>query len=168
MISAQSKLRLVWRAVTWKHNWARQGTTTARIHQTLTGLQRVFVAITSEVVEPFPDRPTEGFFLFNTEFSPMASPSFEEGRPSEYAIELGRVIERGLRESRAIDTEALCIRSGEKVWKIKCNIIILDDGGNLLDCASIAAITALLHFRRPEVTTSGDTVQIVSWKTASF
>ena len=36
-------------------------------------------------------------------------------RPSEFAIELGRVVERGLRESRAIDTEALCLVAGEKV-----------------------------------------------------
>jgi hypothetical protein len=31
------------------------------------------------------------------------------------AVELGRVVERGLRESRAIDAEALCIVSGLKV-----------------------------------------------------
>lgn len=62
-----------------------------------------------------PERPTEGFFHFNTEFSPMASPAFESGRPPESAIELGRIVERGLRESKAIDTEALCIVAGVKV-----------------------------------------------------
>lgn len=61
------------------------------------------------------ERPTEGFFHFNTEFSPMASPAFEPGRPPESAIELGRIVERGLRESKAIDTEALCIVAGVKV-----------------------------------------------------
>jgi len=45
----------------------------------------------------------------------MASPAFEGGRPTASAIELMRVIERGLRESRAIDTEALCIIAGQKV-----------------------------------------------------
>jgi exosome complex RNA-binding protein Rrp42 (RNase PH superfamily) len=39
----------------------------------------VYVVVRCEVVEPYADRPTEGFFIFNTEFSPMASPSVEVG-----------------------------------------------------------------------------------------
>lgn len=70
-------------------------------------------------------------------------------RPTDSSIEIGRVIERGLRESRAIDTEALCVVAGVKVWSVRCDIHIIDHGGNLLDCASIATIAALLHFRRP-------------------
>lgn len=38
----------------------------------------------------------------------------------------------------------------------------LDDAGNMLDCASIAAITALRHFKRPDVTVIGEDVTIVS------
>lgn len=71
--------------------------------------------VTCTVAKPFPDRPTEGFITFNTELSQMAAPSFEPGRPSELAIEVGRAVERGLRESRAIETEGLCIVAGEKV-----------------------------------------------------
>jgi len=126
------------------------------------GTTRVIAIVSAEIVEPFPDRPTEGFFLFNTEFSPMADPNFELGRQSEYAIELGRVVERGLRESRAIDTEALCIVAGEKVWSIRVDIHIVDNGGNLIDCASIAVITAMLHFKRPAITTVGSTVTVHS------
>jgi len=61
----------------------------------------------------------------------------------------------------AIDTEALCIRAGEKVWAVNVNIHILDDGGNLIDAVSIATISALLHFRRPDVSITGDSVTIV-------
>jgi exosome complex RNA-binding protein Rrp42 (RNase PH superfamily) len=32
----------------------------------------------------------------------------------------------------------------------------------LLDCASIAAITALRHFRKPDVTVNGEDITIVS------
>lgn len=140
---------------------------------------RIICRVSCEIVEPFPDRPNEGFFNFTIEFSPMADPSFEVGRPSEVAIELGRIIERGLRESKAIDTEALCIISGEKVeflvhslfklahfkkkkvWFVRCDIHIVDNGGNLLDCASIAAITALCNFRRPATTISGRQLTVV-------
>jgi exosome complex RNA-binding protein Rrp42 (RNase PH superfamily) len=34
-----------------------------------------------------------------------------------------------------------------KVWQVKVDLHVLDNGGNIADCASIAAITALAHFR---------------------
>jgi exosome complex component RRP45 len=37
-----------------------------------------------------------------------------------------------------------------------------DHEGNLVDCACIAAVTALLHFRRPDVSVIGEEVTIVS------
>lgn len=45
----------------------------------------------------------------------MAGPEFAPGRPSDAAVELGRMMERNLRESRAVDTEGLCIVAGVKV-----------------------------------------------------
>ena len=119
--------------------------------------------VSCEVVRPYPDRPTEGFFKFNMSFSPMASPAFG-GRVSSQGIETGRVVERGLRESGAIDTEALCIVAGEKVWSVRLDMHILDDHGNLTDCCSIGAICALHHFKRPDVTISGDAVEVHSFK----
>jgi exosome complex RNA-binding protein Rrp42 (RNase PH superfamily) len=104
-----------------------------------------------EIVPPFPDRPTEGFLHFNVELSPMASQNFEVGRPSPMAVELARIVDRGIRECRALDTEALAIIAGEKVWAITCNIHVVDHGGNLIDCVSLAAIAAMMHYRRPEI-----------------
>ena len=43
------------------------------------------------------------------------------------------IVENGLREARAIDTEALCIVAGEKAWSIHCEIHVLDDGGNIVE-----------------------------------
>ena len=53
--------------------------------------------VTAQLVQPYRDRPNEGTLSIFTEFSPMADPSFEPGRPGESAVELGRVIDRGLR-----------------------------------------------------------------------
>lgn len=89
----------------------------------------------------------------------MASPAFG-GRVSSHGVEIGRIVERGLRESGAIDTEALCIVAGEKVWSVRLDMHVLDDFGNLTDCCSIGAITALHHFKRPDVTISGEAVVI--------
>jgi len=126
------------------------------------GRTRVFVVVTAEVVPPYPDRPTDGFLNFGVELSPMASVAFEAGRPSTQAVELGRILERSLRDSRALDTEALCIVAGQKVWSIKCTIHALDHGGNLVDAAGLALIAALQHFRIPDVTVTGDKVTIHS------
>ncbi|CAN4077170.1 unnamed protein product [Withania somnifera] len=125
------------------------------------GKTHVMSFVTSQLVQPYRDRPNEGTLSVFTEFSPMADPSFEAGRSSESAVELGRIIDRGLRESRAVDTESLCVVSGKWVWSIRIDIHILDNGGNLVDAANIAALAALLTFRRPEYTLGGDDGQEV-------
>ena len=35
--------------------------------------------------------------MFHAKFSTMGDPAFEPGRPSDMAVELGRIIDRGLR-----------------------------------------------------------------------
>lgn len=49
-----------------------------------------------------------------------------------------------------------------KVWQIRVDVHMLNHDGNLMDAASIAAITALCHFRRPDVGIQGDEVTVVS------
>ncbi|KAJ4975279.1 hypothetical protein NE237_000385 [Protea cynaroides] len=117
--------------------------------------------VTCQLLQPYRDRPNEGTLSIFTEFSPMADPSFEVGRPGEFAVELGRIIDRGLRESRAVDTESLCVVAGKLVWSIRVDLHILDNGGNLVDAANIAALAALLTFRRPECTLGGEDGQEV-------
>ncbi|XP_010667896.1 exosome complex component RRP45B isoform X3 [Beta vulgaris subsp. vulgaris] len=112
--------------------------------------------VTAQLVQPYKDRPNEGSLAIFTEFSPMADPSFETGRPGESAVELGRIIDRGLRESRAIDTESLCVLAGKLVWSIRIDLHILDNGGNLVDAANVAALAALLTFKRPECSLGGE------------
>ncbi|KAI3461130.1 hypothetical protein Pfo_017793 [Paulownia fortunei] len=125
------------------------------------GQTRIMGFVTSQLVQPYRDRPNEGTLAIFTEFSPMADPSFEVGRPGEFAVELGRIVDRGLRESRAVDTESLCVVAGKWVWSIRIDLHILDNGGNLVDAANIAALAALLTFRRPECTLGGEDGQEV-------
>uniref|UniRef100_A0A1D1YK24 Protein ECERIFERUM 7 n=1 Tax=Anthurium amnicola TaxID=1678845 RepID=A0A1D1YK24_9ARAE len=126
------------------------------------GQTRVMAYVTSRLVQPHRDRPNEGTLSIFTEFSPMADPSFEIGRPGELAIELGRIIDRGLRESWAVDWESLCIVGGRFVWAIRVDLHILDNGGNLIDAANTAALVALFTFRQPECTIGGEDGQEVT------
>jgi len=107
------------------------------------GNTQVVVGVKMQVGEPFPDTPDMGIIITNAELVPLASPTFEPGPPDENSIELARVVDRGIRESEAVDLEKLCIVEGEKVWVIFVDIHALDDDGNLMDASAIAAISAL-------------------------
>jgi len=114
------------------------------------GETEVLVGVKMDIGEPYPDKPDDGVMIVGAEFSPIASPEFEAGPPDENAIELARVVDRGIRESGAIDTKKLCIKKEEKVWMVFVDIQILNHDGNLMDAAALAAITALLGARIPE------------------
>jgi exosome complex component RRP42 len=114
------------------------------------GDTEVIAGVKLEVGEPFPDTPNEGVLMVNAEFSPLASPEFELGPPRESAIELARIVDRGIRESKCIDNAKLCIKEGEKVWMVLIDIQPLSQDGNLIDAAGIAAIAALMAARMPK------------------
>jgi exosome complex component RRP42 len=113
------------------------------------GSSQVLVGIKMQPGEPFSDSPNRGVIITNAELVPLASPTFEPGPPNETGIELARVVDRGVRESKAIDLEALCIVPGKQVWIIFIDVHILDDCGNILDASSIGAIAALLTTKVP-------------------
>jgi len=113
------------------------------------GNTQVLCGIKMDIGEPFPDTPTTAVMSTAAEFVPLASPDFESGPPREDAIELARVVDRGVRESQVIQLEKLCITPGEKVWLVFIDIHILDYDGNLFDAASLAALAALLTTKVP-------------------
>ncbi len=113
------------------------------------GNTQVLTGIKMDVGEPYPDSPAMGVMTTSAELIPLASPDFESGPPREDAIELARVVDRGVRESKVIDLEKLCIEPKEKVWIIFIDIHILDYDGNLFDAASLAALAALMTAKVP-------------------
>jgi len=113
------------------------------------GNTQVIAGIKMDMGEPYPDSPDSGVMTTAAELIPLASPDFEAGPPREDAIELARVVDRGIRESKIIDVEKLCIEEGEKVWIIFIDLHILDYDGNLFDAASLAALAALMTAKIP-------------------
>ncbi len=113
------------------------------------GNTMVVAGVKMQPGEPFPDAPDQGIIITNAELVPLASPTFEPGPPDENAIELARVVDRGIRHSEAVDLSKLCIEEGEKVWIIFIDIWALDDDGNLMDASALAAIAALLNTTVP-------------------
>ncbi|MBC7114656.1 MAG: exosome complex protein Rrp42 [Archaeoglobi archaeon] len=117
--------------------------------EVMIGNTRVLVGVKMQPGEPFPDTPNMGIIITNAEQVPLASPSFEPGPPDENAIELARVVDRGIRESNAVDLESLCIKEGEEVWMIFIDIHVLDHDGNLIDASALGAIAALMTAEIP-------------------
>ncbi len=92
---------------------------------------------------PYADAPGDGTLTIGMEFIPMAHSTFESGPPGEAAIELARVVDRGIRESKMVDVGKLCIKEGEEIWMCYVDMYALDYNGNLFDAANIAAVSAL-------------------------
>ncbi len=115
----------------------------------LLGKTEVLVGTKVETGEPFPDTPNEGVLTVNAELVPLASPTFEPGPPDENSIELARIVDRGIRESKCIDTSKLCIEPGKKVFVVFVDVYVLNHDGNLIDASALAAVAALLNTKMP-------------------
>jgi len=115
------------------------------------GHTQVLVGVKAEIGEPFPDTPDKGVLIVNAELVPLASPTFEPGPPDENAIELARIVDRGLRESEAIPFEELCIIPSKKVWMLFVDIYVMDHDGNFIDASAIGALAALMTTELPKV-----------------
>jgi len=118
----------------------------ARIHL---GKTEILVGVKVGIGEPFPDTPNEGVLTVNVELVPLASPNFEPGPPDENSIELARIVDRGIRESKTVDNEKLCIEPGKKVFIVFVDVYVLNHDGNLIDAAALAAVSALLNTKMP-------------------
>lgn len=110
------------------------------------------------VGEPYSDSPDQGVIMVTAEMSPIASPLFELGPPKEGAIELARVVDRGVRESGTVDTKKLCIEEGKKVYMVFADVYPMEHDGNLIDASSIAVNAALLTTKYPEMKWEDDKV----------
>ncbi|WXG42889.1 MAG: exosome complex protein Rrp42 [Promethearchaeati archaeon SRVP18_Atabeyarchaeia-1] len=124
------------------------------------GDTKVLVGVKADIGAPFPDTPDRAVLTVNAEFTAGASPLFEPGPPDEGAIELARVVDRGIRESESVDLKKLCLIPGKKVWVIFVDVYILDHGGNLFDASELGAMSALMVTKIPKAVVEGDEVKL--------
>jgi exosome complex component RRP42 len=124
------------------------------------GKTDVLVGVKVETGAPFPDTPNDGVLTVNAELVPLASASFEPGPPDENSIELARIVDRGIRESKMIDTTKLCIEAGKKVFVVFVDVYVLNHDGNLIDAAALAAVSALVNTKMPNYEVEDGKVKI--------
>ncbi|PXF44115.1 Exosome complex component rrp45 [Gracilariopsis chorda] len=118
---------------------------------------------TVEAITPTPDRGSEGSISISVELSPTASEPAARAslfRNTGSFIETRNCIESFVRDSRSVDTEALCVLAGVKVWSVRVDVHIINDDGNCMDACMLAVMASLMHARRPDVTVTGKEVRI--------
>ena len=113
------------------------------------GETEVLVGVKVGLGKPYPDTADKGNLIVNAEITPMSGAEYEPGPPSEVEIALARVVDRGIRESGAIQTKNLCITPGERVYEVFIDAYVINDDGNLLDAAGIGALKALKIAKMP-------------------
>ncbi len=113
------------------------------------GDTEIIAGVKLSVDKPYPDTPKEGNLMVGAELLPLSCPDFEAGPPNQESIEVARVVDRGLRESKAVDVKKLCLVEGEKVWAVSVDVCTINSAGNLLDAAALAAMAAIQDARFP-------------------
>jgi len=116
------------------------------------GKTHVIIGVKAGIGTPFDDTPDKGVLMVNAEFTPAAHPTWEPGPPPPAAIELARIVDRGLRSAEILDMKEFALVPGEKVFIIFVDLFILNYDGNLIDACSAGAIAALMNTEIPVYT----------------
>jgi exosome complex component RRP42 len=122
------------------------------------GNTEVLAGVKVETGEPFEGLENKGTLIMSAEVLPTASSHVEPGPPDEEAIELSRVVDRGVRESKMLDLDKLSLIPGKIVYTIFVDCSIINSDGNLLDATSYAVVSALLTCKLPVYEVQGDKV----------
>jgi len=131
-----------------------------RIAHASIGRTRIMCSIDCEVGAPRKsNKPNAGTINFSMDVLPMAHPS-----PSDLRREVDeclQLLDTLYRETYCIDFDTLCIEANRYVLELKCHIRVLDYDGALWDCCTLAVTTALVGFRRNDITFCRSTQQLL-------
>ncbi len=116
----------------------------------IVGDTEILAGVKMAIETPYPDTPDQGNLMVNVELTPLSNPEFESGPPSDQAVEVARIIDRGIRESKFIDVKKLCITPKESVWGVIVDVVTINTQGNLIDVSALAALAAIKEARLPK------------------
>ncbi|MCL5680174.1 MAG: exosome complex protein Rrp42 [Candidatus Marsarchaeota archaeon] len=112
------------------------------------GNTRVLAGAKIVVDDVHSDTPDQGNIVISAELLPLAAAEYETGPPSPEAIELARVVDRGIRAGNCVKLEDLFLEEG-KAWTIYVDVYVLNYDGNLFDASTLAAMAAIANARLP-------------------
>ncbi|XP_035790317.1 exosome complex component RRP43-like [Anopheles albimanus] len=121
------------------------------------GNTTVVCGIKAELAAPKAVEPNQGYLIPNVEISPVSSPSYRPGPPSEEAQVYSQSLADVFSKARCIDLAQLCIEPGKLVWALYCDLVCLDHDGCVFDAAVAALVAALHTVKLPKVLHNSDT-----------
>lgn len=122
-----------------------EGSARARLGDT-----EVVAGVKIQPERPFPDTGDQGMLICTAEILPIAHPNVETGPPSPPVVELARVTDRGIRESKMLDMKQLVLQKDKSVIGIFCDNAVTDHDGNLFDACSYATTAAINSCKIPK------------------
>lgn len=99
--------------------------------------------IKAELAKPKASEPENGFIIPNIELSPLCSPKFRPGAPTEEAQVCAKALSDLIENSRCLNLAELCVAKEKLVWTLYCDLVCFDHDGCILDAAIIALVAAL-------------------------
>ena len=122
-----------------------EGSARARLGDT-----EVVAGVKVQPERPFPDTGDQGMLMCTAEILPIAHPTAETGPPTPDVVELARVTDRGIRESKMLDMKQLVLEKDKSVIGIFCDNAVTDHDVNLFDVCSYATTAALNSCKLPK------------------
>ena len=95
------------------------------------------------VATPDARAPGRGFVDVDVTFATQCGEEQRPGRACAGRDAARETAREALASASAVDLERLCIERGVAVWRVRVDVVILDDDGCAGDCALLAAIGAL-------------------------
>ncbi len=111
--------------------------------------------------KPFPDLGDKGIFICTAEMLPLSHSDVEPGPPTDDAVELARVVDRGIRESHMIDLSKLVLEKDKSVIGIFVDNDITNYDGSMFDACSYASIAAIFSSTMPKWEIKNDQPSII-------
>ncbi|PWN40989.1 hypothetical protein IE81DRAFT_282304, partial [Ceraceosorus guamensis] len=120
------------------------GSCTVRLGQTtiVAGVTAEIGRIESQTYDP-EKRKDRGWIVPSLDLSPICSPRFKSGPPSEEAQVLTSRIINLLDSSNPVDLTTLSIQEGEAAWCLYIDLVCLSYDGGVLDACMLAIAGAL-------------------------
>ncbi|XP_055598234.1 exosome complex component RRP43-like [Uranotaenia lowii] len=121
------------------------------------GNTTVVCGIKAELAPPKALEPEMGFLVPNIEISPLASPKYRPGPPSEEAQVYSCSLADSILNSGCVNLKDLCISKEKLVWALFCDLVCLDHDGCVFDASVIALVAALHTLKLPQIKYNPDT-----------
>ncbi|GAA5846385.1 hypothetical protein JCM3766R1_001179 [Sporobolomyces carnicolor] len=125
------------------------------------GKTTVVCGITLEIAPPDLETPDQGFIVPNIDLSPLCSPIFRPGPPSDQSQVISSRLRDILVSSNVVPLESLCIERGKSAFVVYLDLVCLNYDGGVLDAAVLACVGALKSLTLPRAefdVDSGETI----------